>query len=108
MFRAFPKRERERQRMGLAAQAEANHVCSRLDVNPLQMGWSPIAGKRTRTAPTALPLNRRGPHLPGWVKAAVVGGVFIVAGVAAPNILGADKNSACPFTGKQMGPYISG
>ena len=40
-----------------------------------------------------------------WIKAAVVGGVFIVFGVGAPNILGADKNSTYPFTQKQMGPY---
>jgi hypothetical protein len=40
-----------------------------------------------------------------WVKAGIVGGVFIVLGVAAPNVLGADKDSAYPFTQKQMGPY---
>lgn len=40
-----------------------------------------------------------------WIKAAVVGGVFIVFGVAAPNILSRDKNSSYPFTVKQMGPY---
>ena len=40
-----------------------------------------------------------------WVKAGVVGGVFIVFGVAAPNVLGADKTSTYPFTQKQMGPY---
>jgi hypothetical protein len=40
-----------------------------------------------------------------WIKAAVVGGVFIVFGVGAPNILGRDKNSSYQFTVKQMGPY---
>ena len=40
-----------------------------------------------------------------WIKAGAVGGVFIVFGVAAPNVLGADKNSTYPFTHKQMGPY---
>ena len=42
-----------------------------------------------------------------WIKAGIVGGVFTVAGVAAPNILGADKNSPYPFTEKQMGPYAA-
>jgi hypothetical protein len=40
-----------------------------------------------------------------WIKAGVVGGVFIVFGVGAPNVLGRDKNSTYPFTIKQMGPY---
>jgi hypothetical protein len=35
----------------------------------------------------------------------VLGGVFFVLGVAAPDVLGRDKNSTYPFTLKQMGPY---
>jgi len=40
-----------------------------------------------------------------WAKAAAIGAVFIIVGVAAPNVLGADKDSPYAFSVKQMGPY---
>ena len=61
---------------------------------------APIGTAYIRSAKSQGPIARE-----EWIKAAVVGGVFIVFGVAAPNILGADKNSTYPFTQKQMGPY---
>lgn len=61
---------------------------------------APIGTAYIRSAKAEGPIARD-----EWIKAAVVGGVFIVFGVAAPNILGADKNSPYPFTNKQMGPY---
>lgn len=61
---------------------------------------APIGTAYIRSANAEGPIRRE-----EWVKAAVVGGVFIVFGVAAPNILGADKNSPYPFSAKQMGPY---
>jgi hypothetical protein len=33
--------------------------------------------------------------------------VFIVVGVLGPDVLGANKDSAYPFTEKQMGPYAA-
>jgi Protein of unknown function with HXXEE motif len=41
-----------------------------------------------------------------WAKSAGVGAVFIIVGVAAPNVLGADKNSPYAFSDKQTGPYL--
>ena len=61
---------------------------------------APIGTAYIRSAKAAGPITRD-----EWIKAAVVGAVFIIFGVAAPNILGADKNSTYPFTIKQMGPY---
>ena len=61
---------------------------------------APIGTAYIRSANAGGPITRD-----EWIKAAAVGGVFIVFGVAAPNILGADKNSTYPFTVKQMGPY---
>ena len=42
-----------------------------------------------------------------WLKSLAVLVFFFVAGVAFPNIRGADKNSAHPFTTHQMGPYAA-
>jgi hypothetical protein len=61
---------------------------------------APIGTAYIRSAKAERPIARD-----EWIKSAVVGGVFTVFGVAAPNILGADKNSTYPFTQKQMGPY---
>jgi hypothetical protein len=61
---------------------------------------APIGTAYIRAAKAERPIARD-----EWIKSAVVGGVFTVFGVAAPNILGADKNSTYPFTQKQMGPY---
>jgi hypothetical protein len=61
---------------------------------------APIGTAYIRSAKAEGPIERD-----EWIKAAAVGGVFIIVGVAAPNILGADKNSSYPFTIKQMGPY---
>jgi hypothetical protein len=61
---------------------------------------APIGTAYIRSAKAQEPIARD-----EWIKAAVVGGVFIGFGVAAPNVLGADKNSTYPFTQKQMGPY---
>ncbi len=60
----------------------------------------PIGTAYIRSAKAEAPITRE-----EWIKAGIVGGVFIVAGVAAPNVLGADQDSAYPFTQKQMGPY---
>jgi hypothetical protein len=62
---------------------------------------APIGTAYIRSAKAARPIASE-----EWIKAAIVGGVFIVFGVAAPNVLGADKNSIYPFTKKQMGPYM--
>jgi hypothetical protein len=40
-----------------------------------------------------------------WIKSGVVLLIFAVFGVAAPNVLLADKNSPYAFTARQMGPY---
>ena len=40
-----------------------------------------------------------------WIKAGVLGGVFLVFGVLGPDVLGRDRDSSYPFTVKQMGPY---
>lgn len=40
-----------------------------------------------------------------WIKAGVLGGVFLIFGVLAPDVLGRDKHSSYPFTLKQMGPH---
>jgi hypothetical protein len=61
---------------------------------------APIGAAYIRSAKAQAPITRE-----EWIKAGIVGGVFIVVGVAAPNVLGADKNSTYPFTVKQMGPY---
>lgn len=61
---------------------------------------APIGSAYIRSAKAQGPVTRS-----DWTKAAVVGGVFIVFGVAAPNVLGRDKDSTYPFTIKQMGPY---
>jgi hypothetical protein len=60
----------------------------------------PIGTSYIHSARTERPIERT-----EWIKAGIVGAVFTVAGVAAPNVLGADKNSPYPFTQKQMGPY---
>jgi hypothetical protein len=61
---------------------------------------APIGIAYIRSAKAEGPITRE-----EWIKAGVVGGVFIVFGVGAPNVLGRDKNSTYPFTQKQMGPY---
>jgi hypothetical protein len=61
---------------------------------------APIGTAYIRAAKADGPITRS-----EWRKAAVVGGVFIVFGVGAPNIMGRDKSSTYPFTAKQMGPY---
>ena len=51
-------------------------------------------------------LRAQGPIGRGnWVKTLVVLVVFLVFGVATPNIRGADKNSPYAFTTRQLGPY---
>lgn len=40
-----------------------------------------------------------------WVKSVVVLLLFLIFGVATPNIRGADKDSPYPFSAEQMGPY---
>jgi hypothetical protein len=40
-----------------------------------------------------------------WIKTLVVLLLFLIFGVATPNIRGADKNSPYAFTANQMGPY---
>ena len=61
---------------------------------------APIGTAYIHSAKAAWPITRD-----EWIKAGVVGGVFIVFGVGAPNVLDADTNSTYPFTVKQMGPY---
>jgi hypothetical protein len=61
---------------------------------------APIGTAYMRSSKAAGPMTRS-----EWRKAAVLGGVFFVLGVAAPDVLGRDKNSTYPFTLKQMGPY---
>ena len=41
-----------------------------------------------------------------WAKSAAVGAVFMIVGVAAPHVLGLDKNSPYAFSDKQMGSYL--
>ena len=61
---------------------------------------APVGTAYIRAAKAEGPITRD-----EWIKAAAVGGVFIVFGVGAANSLGRDKNSSYPFTVKQMGPY---
>ena len=60
----------------------------------------PIGMSYIRSAKAESPITRD-----EWIKAGVVGGVFFVFGVAAPDFLGVDKDSDYPFSIKQMGPY---
>jgi hypothetical protein len=61
---------------------------------------APVGAAYIRSAKAAGPITRG-----EWKKAAVLGSIFFVGGVAAPDVLGRDKNSTYPFTVKQMGPY---
>jgi hypothetical protein len=40
-----------------------------------------------------------------WIKSAIVTVIFVIFGVAVPQILGRDRNSPHAFTAKQMGAY---
>jgi hypothetical protein len=60
----------------------------------------PIGASYIRSAKAEGPITRE-----EWIKAAIVGGVFIVVGVLGPDVLGANKDSTYPFTQKQMGRY---
>ena len=62
---------------------------------------APIGTAYIRSAKAQGPITRD-----EWIKAAVVGGVFFVFGVAAPDFLGVDKDSTYPFSVKQMGPHL--